>query len=73
MLRRVLSAAAAGALAGVRSRSPVVGVLGLCWMWQDVAGCLPPCPPPHSTSGCTGNHHGEDARNRCCVTRRDLE
>ena len=20
----------------LRSRSPVVGVLGLCWMWQDV-------------------------------------
>ena len=27
-----------------RSRSPVVGVLGLCWMWQYVP--LPPPPPP---------------------------
>ena len=22
-----------------RSRGPAVGVLGLCWMWRDVAGC----------------------------------
>ena len=27
-----------------RSRSPVVGVLGLCWMWQDVPFARQRCP-----------------------------
>ena len=33
-----------------RSRSPVVGVLGLCWMWDGCAVCVSAapnsCPPP---------------------------
>ena len=29
-----------------RSRSPVVGVPGLCWMWQDVPFARQPPPPP---------------------------
>ena len=53
--RCVLSAAAAGAPAGVVSASPVVGVPGLCWLLRDVlfahqrrpaGSVLPPPPPP---------------------------
>ena len=39
-----------------RSRSPAVGVLGLCWMWRVVpfARQRPPPPPPRCTTDCKG-------------------
>ena len=42
----------------LRSRSPVVGVLGLCWMWRDVPFArqspLPPGPQNRRTPSTTG-------------------
>ena len=35
-----------------RLRSPVVGVLGLCWMWRGLLYSLG-CPLPSASAGCT--------------------
>ena len=45
-----------------RSRSPVVGVLGLCWMWRDVPfACQrrPPPPPPAVYGHCNAPLGGD--------------
>ena len=41
-----------------RSRSPVVGVLGLCWMWRDVPLGRQRAPSSWRIGGCAGCRWG---------------